>query len=235
MKNIIMHTSCIYTLILCLSPAFAEIYQWTDSNGSVHFSDNTTHVPKDKKSVIRHETNNNNPPPQQPSPRVAPQNFESRKESLVVDRVPPVSARTDTFMIENCISVILDLWREGSFAQIYERLANRGSREQFLDKMGVNTYKSPYVNSQPGIQTRRPACCWQKMDNFKVLSTNGNEAIVSVKIGIESTFFVEDERMGSGERESTSISYIIREFKFIHDGDSWKMELSDFLNLYLGR
>lgn len=151
--------------------------------------------------------------------------------------MPPVSARTDTSTIENVMSLILDLWREGKFEQLYERLTNRGSttKELFLDKMGVNTYKSPYVDKQKGIPSRRPACCWQKIENFKVLSANGNEATISVKIGIELTLFYKDSSMRSRESESISSEYITREFKFIHEGDSWKMQLSDFLNLYFGR
>ena len=51
---------------------------------------------------------------------------------------------------------ILDLWRDGRFAELYDRTYAAGSRsrESFLRKMS--------------LADRRPACCWEKMQEVKV-------------------------------------------------------------------
>jgi hypothetical protein len=41
---------------------FAELYQWTDANGTKHFSDNPQNAPTGKPSIVRHdEMMSNNP------------------------------------------------------------------------------------------------------------------------------------------------------------------------------
>ena len=64
-------------------------------------------------------------------------------------------------ILEQSMSDTLDLWREGRYEQLYEHLAHRGrtSREQFVTKMRETTI--------------RPACCFQKLENFKVLNEKG--------------------------------------------------------------
>ncbi|NJD91518.1 MAG: DUF1566 domain-containing protein [Geobacter sp.] len=42
-------------LSLSHSQVFAEIYEWTDNDGTVHFSDRSTKVPKGKKTVVRQD------------------------------------------------------------------------------------------------------------------------------------------------------------------------------------
>jgi hypothetical protein len=61
--------------------------------------------------------------------------------------------------------------------------------------------------------TIRPACCWQKMENFKVLNEKRTEATVYVKVGLEGTAVSSDK--------ST------REFKLTHQEGIWKMQLAD--------
>jgi len=59
MKNAINVISLICALTLCHSLALAEIYEWTDSNGSVHFSDNPINVPKGKRPIVRQDEKGN--------------------------------------------------------------------------------------------------------------------------------------------------------------------------------
>jgi hypothetical protein len=60
-----METSIKIILIICLlflcnTLTSAEIYQWTDSDGSVHFSDTPVNVPKGKKPTVRSDEPNVN-------------------------------------------------------------------------------------------------------------------------------------------------------------------------------
>lgn len=105
--------------------------------------------------------------------------------------------------LEKAMSDTLDTWRDGRYEQLFEQLAHRGktSKEAFVKKMQGSTI--------------RPACCWQKMENFKVLNEKRTEATVYVKIGLEGT---------PGAADSTT-----REFKMTHQDGDWKMQLADVL------
>jgi len=131
----------------------------------------------------------------------------------------PVSAGTDPAMLENTVSTTLDLWREKWIAQLYERLAQQGStsRDQFVEMVQTTSI--------------RPACCWQKLNNFKVLNENGNEATVSAKIGLEITVEVLSDTTHSGTSSVTTVDYVTREFKLVHEGGAWKMLLNDIFSL----
>jgi hypothetical protein len=119
----------------------------------------------------------------------------------------PSSARADNSpsLYENTISETLDLWRDGRYEQLFEQLARRGkiSREQFVRKM-----KDAPV---------RPACCWQKMEHFKLLSEKKNNATVYVKIGLEG---------GPGQPDS-----VTREFQLSNEHGAWKMQMNDIMAL----
>lgn len=133
--------------------------------------------------------------------------------------VAPVSAGTNPSMLENAVSATLDLWRENRVDQLYDRVAHR-----------ENTSKGPFVDRMSGTSIR-PACCWQKMDNFKVLSENGSEATVSAKIGIEVTDYSFSETFGSISSSLTTVEYITRDFKLNNEGGIWKMQLNDVFTL----
>ncbi len=107
--------------------------------------------------------------------------------------------------LEKSMSDILDTWREGRYEQLFEQLAHRGktSREIFVKKMREST--------------TRPACCWQKMEHFKVLNEKRTEATVYVTIGLEGT---------PNTAESTT-----REFKLTHQEGVWKMQLADVFSI----
>jgi hypothetical protein len=116
-------------------------------------------------------------------------------------QIEPAVAESPTAVLEQSMSDTLDLWREGRYEQLFERLAHRGktSREQFVKKMRDTSI--------------RPACCFQKLENFKVLNEKRTEATVYARIGLEGTPNV---------AESTT-----REFKLTHEENTWKMQLAD--------
>ena len=119
--------------------------------------------------------------------------------------VVPASAETTPAILEQSMSEILDLWRDGRYEQLYGRLARRGktSKEQFVKKMKDTSI--------------RPACCFQKLENFKVLNEKRTEATVYAKVGLEGT---------PGSADSST-----REFKLTHEENLWKMQLSDVMAL----
>ena len=124
---------------------------------------------------------------------------------LVLATAIPVFAAEPVSVLEQSMSETLDLWREGRYEQLFERLAHRGrtSREVFVKKMRDTSI--------------RPACCWQKMENFRVLNEKRTEATVYVKVGLEGT------AVPSGS--ST------REFKLTHEEGIWKMQLADVFSI----
>jgi hypothetical protein len=123
---------------------------------------------------------------------------------LVVSAVP-VLADTPSSPQERAVSETLDLWRDGRFEQLFEQLSHRGktSREQFVKRMRDTTV--------------RPACCWQKLENFKVLSEKRSMATVYTKIGLEGT--------------PTLNGSSTREFKLYYEGGVWRMQLNDLYAL----
>lgn len=115
------------------------------------------------------------------------------------------AAEPPSTVLEQSMSDTLDLWREGRYEQLYEHLAHRGktSKEQFVRKMRETSI--------------RPACCFQKLENFKVLNEKRTEATVYARVGLEGTPSVS---------ESST-----REFKLTHEENIWKMQLSDIYAL----
>jgi hypothetical protein len=124
---------------------------------------------------------------------------------LLVFLSVPVHAESRRDVLEQSMSDSLDLWRDGRYEQLFDHLAHRGktSREQFVKKMRDTSI--------------RPACCFQKLENFKVLNEKRTEATVYAKIGLEGT---------PGAAESST-----REFKLTHEENIWKMQLADVLSL----
>lgn len=115
------------------------------------------------------------------------------------------NAAENAAVLEKAMSDTLDTWREGRYEQLFEQLAHRGktSREAFVKKMSESS--------------TRPACCWQKMENFKVLNEKRTEATVYVKIGLEGA--------------PNSVESTTREFKMTHMEGVWKMQLADVLSI----
>jgi hypothetical protein len=125
--------------------------------------------------------------------------------TLLLGALTPATAETSSTALEQSMSDTLDLWREGRYEQLYEHLAHRGktSKEQFVKKMHDTAI--------------RPACCFQKLEKFKVLNEKRTEATVYARVGLEGTPNV---------AESST-----REFKLTHEENIWKMQLADVLAL----
>jgi hypothetical protein len=125
--------------------------------------------------------------------------------TFLLEPAAPAGAESSPAALEQSMSDALDLWREGRYEQLYEHLAHRGktSREQFVRRMSGTTI--------------RPACCFQKLGNFRVLNEKRTEATVYARVGLEGT---------PDAAESST-----REFKLTHEEHIWKMQLADVLAL----
>lgn len=67
---------------------------------------------------------------------------------------------------------ILDLWRDGRYADLFERTSGgKESAEQFAKRL----------SSAP----RKPACCWEKMQNAQVSLKGERAAAVRARLGFE--------------------------------------------------
>ncbi len=112
----------------------------------------------------------------------------------------PASADQRNDPREQALSDTLDLWREGRFAQLYETLSHRSmTRERFVALM---------QDSQ-----QKPACCHQKLNNFRVIVEKKTTAKVFARIGMEGV-------------PGSDISHS-REFTLDHEEGQWKMRLAD--------
>ncbi|HBG05345.1 MAG: hypothetical protein A2075_25180 [Geobacteraceae bacterium GWC2_58_44] len=67
---------------------------------------------------------------------------------------------------------ILDLWRDGRYDELFEKTADgKEGRELFAKKLA----------SAP----RRPACCWEKMQDARVSLKGERAAVVRARLGFE--------------------------------------------------
>lgn len=100
---------------------------------------------------------------------------------------------------------ILDLWRDMRYAKVYERVipAPRQSRYSFMEQLNYSG--------------RRPACCWEKLQEVSVAYIDDRHVTLTAKLGIE----VE----GVGTR------FVTRTFSLVKDGGVWKVPAQDITSL----
>lgn len=100
---------------------------------------------------------------------------------------------------------ILDLWRDGRFEELYARTlaGGRSSKEQFAKKLSS--------------ASRKPACCWEKMQEVKVSIKNDSTVTLRAKLGFE-----------AGQ---TGTDYTTRSFKLQKEDGVWRISQSDILSL----
>jgi hypothetical protein len=100
---------------------------------------------------------------------------------------------------------ILNLWRDEMYDALYLRtiLSGRHGREYFIERL---------VNS-----TRRPACCWEMLQEISSAETSADRVTIVAKVGIETE--------GVGTAVSTKTFNLYR-----RDG-TWKIPMADILSL----
>ncbi len=98
---------------------------------------------------------------------------------------------------------ILDLWREGNYAALYRRTTGgRESKEAFAKRLS----EAP----------RKPACCWEKLQDPEIAIVSNTMATIYGKVGLEGT---------------DNTTHQTRTFTLTLSGDSWRVSRSDILSL----
>jgi len=107
--------------------------------------------------------------------------------------------------IRRDFEIVLDLWRDGRYDELYERTYASGkhSRESFTRRIAA--------------AGRKPACCWEKLQDVSVSPGQTGKATLHARIGLENS------------RGATE--YCTRSFRMINDGETWKPARSEILSL----
>ena len=113
----------------------------------------------------------------------------------------PVLADQRSDPREQALADSLELWREGRYEQLYDGLSRRSgmTRERFSQLL-----------HDAG---QRPACCFTKLRDFRLIAEHRTTAKVFARIGME-----------GGTRSDGSQS---REFTLDHEEGRWKMRMGD--------
>jgi hypothetical protein len=100
---------------------------------------------------------------------------------------------------------ILDLWRGESYEALYYRLvhSSRADFSTFADQMNHSG--------------RKPACCWEKLQDVSTTYIDGGRVNLSARLGIE----VE----GVGTR------FVTRTFSLVKESGVWKIPEADVISL----
>ena len=111
----------------------------------------------------------------------------------------------DASGIAGDFEAVLDLWRDGRYGELYDRTYAAGtrSRESFIGRMSVSG--------------RKPACCWEKLQDLKITGIHGDSADLYARVGMEGFF---------GKTEYSS-----RSFRMRREDGIWKISMSDILSL----
>ena len=100
---------------------------------------------------------------------------------------------------------ILDLWRQEQFDELYDHLVSDPGSDRW-----------DFVN-QLNYSARRPACCWEKLQDVAVVYLDNTTVLLTAKLGIE----VE----GFGTR------FVTRTFRLMKEAGVWKLPQTDILSL----
>jgi len=99
---------------------------------------------------------------------------------------------------------ILDLWRDGRYNDLFERTSGgKESKEAFAKRLA----------SAP----RKPACCWEKMQEARVSLKSDRDAVVRAKLGFEGGV--------------SGTEFVTKGIKLKRDGGFWVISQSDLFTL----
>lgn len=100
---------------------------------------------------------------------------------------------------------ILDLWRDRSYDALYERTLTAGGPDQwsFVDQLNHSA--------------RRPACCWEKIQDVSLVYVDAHTVQLNARLGIE----VE----GFGTR------FVTRSFRLQKEAGVWKIAATEIIAL----
>lgn len=122
-------------------------------------------------------------------------------------KTPYLPASELSAEVQRDFEKILDLWRDGKYADLYERTiaGGRESKEHFAKKLADAPHK--------------PVCCWEKMQEVKVTVKDDATAQVRAKLGFE----------GGGDTV-----FVTRTFKLHKEDGVWQLSRTDIFSLANG-
>ena len=116
---------------------------------------------------------------------------------------PPAKTATEQEVLRD-FERILDLWRDGNYDLLFERTGDvREGKESFARKLA----------SAP----RRPACCWEKMQQATVSLTGERAALVRARLGFEGNV--------------SGTEFVTRGIKLKKEQGVWTMSQSELFSL----
>ena len=99
---------------------------------------------------------------------------------------------------------ILDLWRDGRYADLYERTSGgKGGKELFAKRLAA--------------APRKPACCWEKMQEARVSLKNERAATVHARLGFEGSV--------------SGTEYVTKGIKLKREDSLWVISEADLFSL----
>jgi hypothetical protein len=99
---------------------------------------------------------------------------------------------------------ILDLWRDGRFGELYERTSGgKGGKEGFAKRMAA--------------APRKPACCWEKIQQARVTMKGEDAATVHARLGLEGGV--------------SSTEFVTKGFKLKRQDTVWQISQADLFAL----
>jgi hypothetical protein len=126
-----------------------------------------------------------------------------RRQVTQVDGGPVPTAAAEQDVLRD-FERILDLWHEGRYNELYERTAlSRESKEGFAKKLA----------SAP----RRPACCWEKMQDVQITLKGDSAAVVRARLGFEGAI--------------PGTEYVTKGIKLKKEAGIWMISKSDLFSL----
>ncbi|HJV33490.1 MAG TPA: hypothetical protein VJ604_00350 [Geomonas sp.] len=132
---------------------------------------------------------------------LSPPPADARRRSIVTQASPATGSEQEVL---RDFELILDLWRDGRYNELFERTAtSRQSKEQFARALA----------SAP----RRPACCWEKMQDVRVSVTSERAAVVRARLGFD--------------RSVPGTEFITRGIKLKKEDGVWMITQSELYSL----
>ena len=99
---------------------------------------------------------------------------------------------------------ILNLWRDGRYAELYERTSGgKEGKEAFARRLAA--------------APRKPACCWEKMQDARVSMKSDRAASVRARLGFEGNV--------------SGTDFITKEIKLKRGADAWMISQTELFSL----
>lgn len=125
--------------------------------------------------------------------------------SLIFTASPSGSAQTQAeSQVRQDLELTLDLWRSGRYEEVYHRVMESGghTKEYFVNHLAA--------------APRKPACCWEKIQEVKVTVKGESKATLKAKLGFDT---------------GTGVEFMTRSVTLEQEDGIWKVKMSDLLAL----